>query len=75
MSLSSRRISAPFNPMAAVDVAALEAQMKKSALDGLRGYSQDHFAVVKQTKGTEYVPKDKAAGYQMLREPAWNKGS
>ena len=60
--------------MAAIDVEALEAQMKMSSLDHLRGYSQNHFGVVKQYRETEYVPKSHAGGYQVLREPLWNKG-
>lgn len=61
--------------MAAIDVDALQAQMKMSSLDHLRGYSQDHFGVVKQYRETDYVPKSQAAGYQVLREPLWNKGT
>ena len=60
--------------MAAIDVEALEAQMRISSLDHLRDYSQDHYAVVKQYHETEYVPRSQAAGYQILREPLWNKG-
>lgn len=60
--------------MQSVDTSALEAQMKMAALDGLRGYSQDHYAVVKQYRTTDYVPKNQAGGYQVIREPAWNKG-
>lgn len=61
--------------MASVDVDALEDQMRISALDGLRGYAQDHYGTVVQDQETEYVPKEMAAGYQVLREPAWNKGT
>jgi malate dehydrogenase (oxaloacetate-decarboxylating)(NADP+) len=61
--------------MAAVDIDALESAMKMSALDGLRGYSQDHYGTVKQYHETEYVSKNMAGGYQVLREPAWNKGT
>ncbi|KAH8594831.1 hypothetical protein B0O99DRAFT_512971 [Bisporella sp. PMI_857] len=75
MSLSSRRISAPFNPMASVDIDAIEAAMKATALDGLRGYSQDHYGTVRQYRETDYVSKNNAGGYQVLREPAWNKGT
>jgi hypothetical protein len=130
MSLSSRRISSPFNPMASVslsyssivyssncmigyrcvshshsdwliihlsliilhysqkrsscqktkltlpqvDIEAIESAMKMSALDGLRGYSQDHFGTIKQYRETDYVSKNNAGGNQVLREPAWNKG-
>jgi hypothetical protein len=74
MSLSSRRISSPYNPMAGVDVEALEDQMRVAALDGLRGYAQDHYGTVTQYHTTQYITKNMAAGYQVLREPAWNKG-
>jgi malate dehydrogenase (oxaloacetate-decarboxylating)(NADP+) len=60
--------------MAGVDVEALEDQMRIAALDGLRGYAQDHYGTVKQYHETEYISKNMAAGYQVLREPAWNKG-
>jgi malate dehydrogenase (oxaloacetate-decarboxylating)(NADP+) len=60
--------------MAAVDVTAIEAAMKQSSLDVLRGYSQDHYGKVEQYRTTDYVPKNQAGGYQVLREPAWNKG-
>lgn len=60
--------------MAGVDVKALEDQMRIAALDGLRGYAQDHYGTVKQYHETEYISKNMAAGYQVLREPAWNKG-
>ncbi|KAI1254341.1 hypothetical protein MGN70_004738 [Eutypa lata] len=45
-----------------------------ASLDGLRGYSQDHYAEVQQYSQTEYISKSAASGYQVLREPAWNKG-
>lgn len=61
--------------MAAVDIEALDAQMKIAALDGLKGYAQDKYPVVKQYRTTDYVPKSAAGGYQVLREPAWNKGT
>jgi malate dehydrogenase (oxaloacetate-decarboxylating)(NADP+) len=73
MSLSQRRTSG-FNPMASVDTTAIEAAMKISSLDVLRGYSQDHYGVVNQYRETDYVPKNQAGGYQVIREPAWNKG-
>lgn len=64
-----------FNPMAAVDIAVIEAAMKMASLDTLRGYSQEHYGEVKQYHQTEYIPKTQAGGYQILREPAWNKGT
>jgi len=74
MSLSQSRRTSGFNPMAAVDVTAIEAAMKQSSLDVLRGYSQDHYGAVEQYRTTDYIPKNQAGGYQVLREPAWNKG-
>lgn len=73
-SLSSRRFSSPFNPMAGVNIQALEDQMRIAALDGLKGYAQDHYGAVVQKQETQYISKDMAAGYQVLQEPAWNKG-
>lgn len=74
MSLSGRRISG-FNPMAAVDIDAIEAQMKMAALDTLKGYSADHYGTIKQYRETDYIAERNAGGYQVLREPAWNKGT
>jgi hypothetical protein len=69
----SRHISG-INPMSLVDTTGLENSMKLAQLDNLRGYSQNHYAVVQQTEDTEYVPRASARGYQVLREPSWNKG-
>jgi malate dehydrogenase (oxaloacetate-decarboxylating)(NADP+) len=74
MSLSGRRISG-FNPLQAVDIDAIEAQMKMAALDTLKGYSSDHYGTVKQYRETDYIMERNAGGYQVLREPAWNKGT
>jgi malate dehydrogenase (oxaloacetate-decarboxylating)(NADP+) len=63
-----------FNPMASVDTSAIEAAMKASSLDTLRGYSTSTYGTVQQYRTTDYVPKSHAGGYQVLREPAWNKG-
>lgn len=60
--------------MAMVDTAALETSMKLASLDTLRGYSQDHYGMVEQGPPAEYVNKEEAKGYQVLREPAWNLG-
>jgi malate dehydrogenase (oxaloacetate-decarboxylating)(NADP+) len=60
--------------MSTVDIASIEQRMKMAALDGLRGYAQDHYGEVKQYRSTDYVPKSAAGGYQVLREPLWNKG-
>jgi len=74
MSVSSRRISG-LNPMSSVDIASIEEAIKMASLDQLRGYSQNHFGEVRQFASTEYVPKTQAGGYQVLREPLWNKGT
>ncbi|KUJ19223.1 malic enzyme [Mollisia scopiformis] len=74
MSLSGRRISG-FNPMAAVDVEQVEAAMKMAALDSFKGYAQNNYGTVNQYRSTDYVSKNNAGGYQVLREPAWNKGT
>jgi len=73
MSISGRRISG-FNPLAAVDIQQVEAAMRMAQLDSLRGYAQDHYGSVQQQQCTDYVPKDSACGYQVIREPQWNKG-
>lgn len=43
-------------------------------LDSLRGYAQDHYGTVEQSQKTDYVQKGNACGYQVIREPQWNKG-
>lgn len=60
--------------MSAVDISAIQEAMKMTALDQHRGYTQDRFAEVKQTQTTQYLPEAAAAGYQIIREPHWNKG-
>lgn len=75
LSLSLSRRQSAFNPMSSVDITAIQEQMKMASLDGLRGYSQDHYAEVQQYSQTEYISKSAASGYQVLREPAWNKGA
>ncbi|KAJ8127313.1 hypothetical protein O1611_g6323 [Lasiodiplodia mahajangana] len=74
LSLSLQRRQSAFNPMSTVDIASIEQRMKMASLDGLRGYAQDHYGEVKQYRTTDYVPKSAAGGYQVLREPLWNKG-
>ncbi|KAI1330125.1 NADP-dependent malic enzyme [Xylariaceae sp. FL0255] len=74
LSLSLQRRQSALNPMSTVDLASIEQQMKMASLDGLRGYAQDHYGEVKQYRTTDYVPKSAAGGYQVLREPLWNKG-
>jgi len=56
------------------DTTALENSFKAASLDTMRGYSQNAYAVVQQTHDTESIPRPRARGYQLLREPAWNKG-
>jgi len=46
-----------------------------ASLDQLRGYAQNHFGEVRQFASTEYVQQAQAGGYQVLREPLWNKGA
>lgn len=73
MSISSRRISAS-NPLSTVNVATIAEQLKMANLNTLRGYAQNHYGEVKQGPHTQYVPQNQAAGYQVLREPLWNRG-
>ncbi|POR37038.1 NADP-dependent malic enzyme [Tolypocladium paradoxum] len=73
MSISGRRLT-DFNPMSSVDVFAIEEAMKMAALDQHRGYTQNHIGEVKQHRDTEYLDHSKAAGYQVIHEPMWNKG-
>lgn len=74
LSLSLQRRQSAFNPLYSVDVASIEQRMKMASLDGLRGYAQDHYGEVKQERTTDYVPHSLAGGFQVLREPLWNKG-
>ncbi|KAH8195702.1 hypothetical protein TruAng_010133 [Truncatella angustata] len=60
--------------MSSVNIDAIEAQMKMASLDGLRGYAQNHYGEIQQTRDTEYTPKSSACGYQVLKNPMWNKG-
>lgn len=60
--------------MSTVDVFAIEEAMKMAALDQHRGYAKDTYGQVKQERETEYVAESQAAGYQIIREPLWNKG-
>ncbi|KAI1375153.1 hypothetical protein F4677DRAFT_423301 [Hypoxylon crocopeplum] len=74
LSLSLQRRQSALNPMSSVDISAIEEQMKMASLDGLRGYAQNHYGEVQQYRSTDYVPQSAAGGYQVLREPLWNKG-
>lgn len=60
--------------MASVDIVAIEERMKMAQLDQLRGYKQDTFGEVQQYRSTDYIAQHAAGGYQVLREPLWNKG-
>jgi hypothetical protein len=60
--------------MSSVDVFAIEEAMKMAALDQHRGYAKDSHGEVKQDRHTEYLDQSQAAGYQIIREPLWNKG-
>lgn len=73
MSISSRRMT-DYNPMSSVDISAIAEKMKAASLDQHRGYAQSRYGEVQQYRNTEYVPKSSACGYQVLREPTWNKG-
>ncbi|PHH73918.1 hypothetical protein CDD80_3477 [Ophiocordyceps camponoti-rufipedis] len=74
MSLSSRRLT-DSNPLSSVNMDDIADSLRSTtALDHHRGYVQNHFSEVKQARDTDYVPHDRAAGYQVLREPQWNKG-
>jgi malate dehydrogenase (oxaloacetate-decarboxylating)(NADP+) len=72
VSLSSRNIGGINSHLG--DTTALERSFKAASLDTMRGYSQNAYAVVEQTHETESIPRPRARGYQLLREPAWNKG-
>lgn len=72
-SVSSRRLIG-FNPISSVQTPAIEESLKMANLDQHRGYVQNHSGEVKQYRTTEYIPESQAAGYQVIREPFWNKG-
>jgi len=61
--------------MSTIDITRIEEAMKMAQLDTLRGYAQNHYGVVHQDSTTDYVDEKAAAGYQILREPLWNKGN
>lgn len=61
-------------PTTAIDIAQIEEGIKMANLDTLRGYSNTTPAPVQQAIKTEYTPMSQAAGYQVIREPMWNKG-
>lgn len=66
------------NPMSTVDIQAIEEAMKAQQLDQLRGYKQDTYGTVKQSRENVYITeaaKHQAVGAQILREPTFNKGN
>lgn len=71
MSLSSRSMSG----LMALDTAAIEAKMRIASLDNLKGYNQRSYSTVTQTESTEYVQKSNLRGYNLIRDPASNKGT
>uniref|UniRef100_L2GEC8 Nadp-dependent malic enzyme n=4 Tax=Colletotrichum gloeosporioides species complex TaxID=2707338 RepID=L2GEC8_COLFN len=73
MSISSRRMT-DFNPMSSVDINAIEEKMRMASLDQHRGYAQNTFGEVQQYRNNEPLPRSQAVGYQVLKEPLWNKG-
>ena len=62
------------NPMAGVDLATIEERMRAASLNQLRGYRQNTLGEVRQYRTAEYIPEAQAVAYQVLREPAWNRG-
>lgn len=74
MSISSRRMTDFSNPMAGVDLATIEERMRAASLNQLRGYRQNTLGEVRQYRTAEYIPEAQAVAYQVLREPAWNRG-
>jgi len=49
--------------------------MRQANLDTLRGYNKNNtFREVRQYAETETISEKQALGYQVLREPLWNKG-
>lgn len=63
-----------FNPTSSVDINAIEDKMRMASLDQHRGYAQNTFGEVQQHRNNEPMPKSEATGYQVLKEPLWNKG-
>ncbi|KAL1901600.1 hypothetical protein Cpir12675_000470 [Ceratocystis pirilliformis] len=55
------------------NVSAIEQAMQMSSLDQFKGYMQATFPEVQQANLTQYSTEAEASGYQILREPVWNK--
>lgn len=59
-----------------IDTAAIDAQMKLASLNHLAGYSTKSYPdAVPQQSTTTYTPEEMARGYEVLREPFFNKGT
>ena len=59
-----------------IDTAAIDAQMKLASLNHLAGYATSSYPdAVPQDSTTKYTPEEMARGYEVLREPFFNKGS
>lgn len=77
MSISIQRRTTNLNPMSTIDIKALEEAMRAQQLDQLRGYRNDTYGVVNQTREPVYVTdvaQADATGQQVLTEPMFNKG-
>lgn len=59
-----------------IDTAAIDAQMKLASLNHLAGYATTSYPdAVPQSSTTKYTPEEMARGYEVLREPFFNKGA
>ena len=59
-----------------IDTAAIDAQMKLASLNHLAGYTTKSYPdAVPQSSTTTYTPEEMARGYEVLREPFFNKGA
>ncbi|KAG6041237.1 hypothetical protein E4U41_005520 [Claviceps citrina] len=75
LSTSGRRLS-DLNPMPTTgkNVFAMGDAVGTGVVDQRRGYATDAYAEARQDGASEHVAKSQAAGYQLIREPLWNKG-
>lgn len=60
--------------MSSVDVSAIEESLKMAALDQHRGYVQDSYNEIKQSRPAVPLSETEATGAQVLSQPFWNKG-
>lgn len=72
--LPSGRHSTGVNTDSMGDTTSLENSFKIASFDTIRSYAQNYYAVAEQPHETEDIPRPSARGYQLLREPSWNKG-